>query len=885
MKYNYLKYNNTAGETTKLVEKQSKIARFKNSNAYQDNFLSLSQGPMERRSGSILKLGVKDSTKKTRGVQFLASDIDIFNLEFGHKYIRFIKDQGYIYTNPIYNGSFDTGVSGWVFVGESPNYGQWDPSSKSCYLVINPLSVGTTTIGAWQQIGLLGVGTYTVTFDLYNQDAYLTVSTSYDSPSIIFRSSSVTPAMGRSISFTNTNTVNSLIIGINTSGSAGTNARIDNVSITRLPYEINSPYDSNDIFDLNVSQNGNVLTITHGNYAPRNLTRNADYAWILEVLSYKDGPYLPLDLKPGSNNVKVTPSGTFGNVTVTATEEIFSSTDVGRHFRYRQGPKSTDFSQQYNGTGTQVSFDVPFFFDDISEIEVIKYANTGVPTTLSYPGNYSVSGQAVVLASAPGTDEKILIKIKDSKFGRWGWGKILAFISTTQVIVSVEESFEGTAASKEWEIGAWSTTTGFPICSVTHKGRLFFGGTPSQLANLEGSHINDKTNFSPDNYKNTGEVDPDGAISIKIASNRGEKITWLLSKGDLYIGTTLGINLLRSSNEGENITPQNASAIHGAIASSSLQQPLIADNSLLFLDKNGKKLYGLQFRADLNQFNTPDLLLLSEHLADSKLLGFSIQYYPEVIIWAWREDGVLLSLTYNSQEQVAAWARHSLGHNGLGAKVKCVSVIPSLRGEDDEVWLIVERIIDGKTKQFWELLAPRNRRKSILERTYLDCSLTFKGNNLSNLTELIDLNNELVNIVIDGHEYPAQRITSNQLTLPIPGDTITIGYNYQSIIKLHDFPIDLPVGTMDGLIRRITEVDIDFYEVIGGKFKLEPENNWFTMKTQNYLPNEIPVIEEKSKKINLSPYTDKSVRLMIMQDQPYPMTISSIMLRAVIENA
>ena len=56
------------------------------------------------------------------------------------------------------------------------------------------------------------------------------------------------------------------------------------------PYEIATPYVAADLFTLEFAQSGDVMTIVHPNYAPRELVRITNTNWTLTEISYGDPP-------------------------------------------------------------------------------------------------------------------------------------------------------------------------------------------------------------------------------------------------------------------------------------------------------------------------------------------------------------------------------------------------------------------------------------------------------------------------------------------------------------------------------------------------------------------------------------------------------------------
>ena len=102
-------------------------------------------------------------------------------------------------------------------------------------------------------------------------------------------------------------------------------------------YEVATPYLEAEIFQLVITQSADVLYIAHENHEPRKLSRLGDANWTLSEIDFQDGPYDAIN----ATDTTLTPSGTPGSITVTASavtgingDAGFVSTDVGRLIRF-----------------------------------------------------------------------------------------------------------------------------------------------------------------------------------------------------------------------------------------------------------------------------------------------------------------------------------------------------------------------------------------------------------------------------------------------------------------------------------------------------------------------------------------------------------------------
>lgn len=85
--YNQQSFN--YGQFGKKIAARSEIRYYKKACKKTYNFRPTIQGPLEKRKGTVYVAETKDSTKNSRLVKFIFSEIDSFVLEFGDQYIRF----------------------------------------------------------------------------------------------------------------------------------------------------------------------------------------------------------------------------------------------------------------------------------------------------------------------------------------------------------------------------------------------------------------------------------------------------------------------------------------------------------------------------------------------------------------------------------------------------------------------------------------------------------------------------------------------------------------------------------------------------------------------------------------------------------------------------
>ena len=125
-------------------------------------------------------------------------------------------------------------------------------------------------------------------------------------------------------------------------------------------YEISTTYTAAQIDQIEYVQSADVLYLVHDDHAPRKLSRTGHTSWTISDVDFFDGPYEPAN----TSSTTLQPSGTSGNITITASSNVFVANDVGRSVRIKNGSdwgfaKITGYNSATNVNAT-VNADMPF---------------------------------------------------------------------------------------------------------------------------------------------------------------------------------------------------------------------------------------------------------------------------------------------------------------------------------------------------------------------------------------------------------------------------------------------------------------------------------------------------------------------------------------------
>ena len=290
------------------------------------------------------------------------------------------------------------------------------------------------------------------------------------------------------------------------------------------------------------------------------------------------------------------------------------------------------------------------------------YLDNNITTTTLNPGSHTVgTGVAVVASATTGinggsgflaTDVGRLIRFRD------GYMKVTARADTTNITVEIIEDLGSATASVDFALGAFSDTTGHPSCVTFFEQRLVFAGTTDQPQTIFFSKSGDYENM---NENRGGTIADSDAIIYTIASNQVNAIRFMTATRTLIIGTAGGEFVVSGGGTDVAVTPTNIlikkQSNHGAAN----VDAIAVGNATLFLQRAKRKIRELAYNFDVDGYIAPDMTILAEHVTEGGLTQMAYQQEPNQIVYATRNDGELIALTYQREQKVTAWHRHIFG--------------------------------------------------------------------------------------------------------------------------------------------------------------------------------------------------------------------------------
>ena len=540
------------------------------------------------------------------------------------------------------------------------------------------------------------------------------------------------------------------------------------VSSGGSPVEVTTTYTTAQLGGLKFAQSADVMYVVHPDHPPRKITRTSHTAWTLTDVVFTRGPMQD----PNLTDTTLVASARSGSVTVTASADLFASTDVGRLVKLHEGyAKITAYTNATTVTALTQERE-----DGLSELLPTYASNTisfheGDPDATGLEHNDRLVDSAKAFKTQGFSNN---MTITASNAGTVGNNKDYLVVSVTDDTMLLSPSDDVATetasatitlvgklvASTDWSLGAFSPTTGFPSTVSFYEERLVYAATATQPQTLFFSQSGDFDNFQDG-------VNDAEAMIYTIGSNQVNIIRYLASSRSLVVGTSGGEFAVRAGASDQALTPTNIQIKRQASYGSADIQPIQSGNATLFVQRAKRKLRELTYNFDSDSYQAPDLTILAEHITETGINEIAAMQEPDNIIWAVLDDGTFCGMTYRREEEVVAWHRHKLGGTFTGVHsifatgtyaygiVENVATVPGDLDED-QTYIVVKRTIGGATKRYIEYLNLMDFGSNVRDAFFVDSGLSYTG---VASTAAQDHSNSATSIVlVDGGSFASSGI-------------------------------------------------------------------------------------------------------------------------------
>jgi len=609
----------------------------------------------------------------------------------------------------------------------------------------------------------------------------------------------------------------------NTTGNAPPNATYW-YALTGAILEVPTPYTLEDIPQWN--QSGNVLMLTHPDYAPRELIFEEADRWVLRVVTTGSAATAPSGLSATTG-----PAGT-------------------RTFKYVVTSAAADTFEE-------------------SPPSSIASATLADEPTLSSP--HTLSWTAVSGA------EEYRVYCDPYENGVFG------YIGTAE-----SNSFKHAGQTADFGLTPpqdrilFSVTGKYPACSSNYQQRQFFANTFANPDGIWGSRIG-----FPHNFGISTPLQDDDSVTFRLAGNNHHPIRHMIAHAwGLILMTDGGEWTLTGGGGRKNpITPSSIDAEQETyVGVLPWARPVVVGSTIIYVQARGNVLRELAFQEQNQGLAGRDLSIYSAHLFERKQIYYTdFQQTPHSIVWSCDNEGRLLGLTYIPDQDIWGWHRHTT--DGL---IEDVCVVPE--ADQDVLYVIVRRDIGGAQKRYIEKLEQRELRTNYThaDMFFVDSGLSYSEETPATTFAGLDhLEGKTVAVIADGvalfngSEEGAPVVTGGTVYLPEPGDEEGIGYTNVHIglpytMEVETLALDVGGQEIRDSKKRVGSVTLLVHQS-SAEFEAGHE-----ARMRRYSRNawETTGLVTDTLEVHISPEYNKHGSVLIRMTEPLPLTILGIIPRA-----
>jgi len=752
----------TAGELSSRMQGRTDFQKYFSGCTRLENFVVLPHGPITRRPGTYYVSNVKTQTAKTRLIPFEFSTTQTYVLEFGNQYIRFYKDNG-----QIESGGSPYEISSPYLTAELFDI-KFAQSADVMYICHNNHAV--------RKLSRTGHTSWTLSEVEFTDGPYLDANIS---------STTMTP-----------------------SATTGTGITITASSSTFVSTDV-----------------GRFISFSNG------------YA---KITAYGSGTSVTADVKDDFDNTTAVDDWKLGSWSTTTgfpscvsffeQRLVFAATTNNPQTLYFS--KSGDYENFKSGTNADDAMVYTIASNQVNVIKALKATRTLIVMTTG--GEYAVSSGSAQDAITP---TNINIR-KQSNYGSAGVdalsiGNATIFLQRAKrkirelaynfdsdgyqapdMTILSEHITESGITQMDYQQEpfsiVWCVRTDGVLAGLTYNRleqvtawhRHIFGGksdTGKNIIQQQISFTSNATNVNTTN--NTITLSSHGlATGDTVYYYAGSNSIGGLNNSNLYFVISVDANTIKLATTSGNATAGTAISLTSAPGSDTTQyiyQGINIYTDIIYSANHG--------------FKTGDVVYYDNTGTSIGGLAENTKYFIGKVddnqFQLYTKEDLLTEVNMTS-----AHTSEQTDNILTYAKVESLAVISG--SEEDQVWVIVNRWINGAEKRYVEYFTPFEFNSDLTAFHFLDSGLSYSGDNTSSLSGLTHLEGESVSIIGEGAAQNNKVVSSGAVSLDNAIEEANVGLIYTSDLQT----MRLDEGyqeTTQTKVKRIYDLSVRFHETVG----------------------------------------------------------------------
>jgi len=662
-------------------------------------------------------------------------------------------------------------------------------------------------------------------------------------------------------------------------------------------YEISTPYLEAELFDLKFAQSADIMYICHPNHEVEKLSRTGHTSWSLTDVNFTNGPYLDTNISTTTITSSAHTVGT--GRTFTSSSDIFTSTDVGRLIRFRDGhAKITAFTDNQHVTveilvdtgsaSSSVDWSLGAFSDTTGHPSCVTFfeqrlafaATLNNPQTVYFSKSGDYENMDANIGGTIADDDAIIYTIASNQVNA------IRFMTATRTLII------GTAG------GEFVVSGGGSDSAITPTNILIKKQSNHGAANIDAIAVGNATLFLQRarrkirelayNFDVDGYVAPDMTILAEHITEGGlTQVAYQQEPNQIVYATREDGELAGLTYQREQqVTAWHRHIFGGRFGIATItvsDYANIVNKTKIILTKSDGTT--VEFNSTTGTAGTNEFKTETNNNTTATNLKNAINAHANFTATV---SSAIVTITETAHEAtgfltIKSFDKTRLTSTSEGKAVaESVAVIPT-DDKEYQTYVIIKRTINGTTKRYVEYLNELDFDETDnTSFNFLDSALSYSGSAVTNISGLSHLEGQVVSILADGATHPNKTVSSGAITLDRSAKNVKVGLAFTSLLQTMRLDAGSQDGTSQGKTKRIYDITVRMFETIG----IEVGPNLDDMEripfrtSANLMDEGIPPFTG-DKEVEFRGNYETDGFIFVRQTQPLPFTILSLYPRLV----
>lgn len=317
-----------------------------------------------------------------------------------------------------------------------------------------------------------------------------------------------------------------------------------------------------------------------------------------------------------------------------------------------------------------------------------------------------------------------------------------------------------------------------PATITFHESRLWVGRTITRPNALFGSQTDDIFNFD-----RSSPLRATDSLALALRARRVNTIRHLVPMKDLTVMTSDMIFSIRST-EGGAITQTAVRAVPEGHRGVGTCRPEVVGDIAFYASVAASSVHTIGYTYEKDGYRGNNLSVFAQHFFDRfQVLGFAWTDQPANVLWARRDDGKLLALTWQQEQDVWGWTLCET--DGV---VESICSVPEI--VDDTLYAVIRRTVGDDQVRFVERMAGAPWKEEgwsdLAGAVLLDCAVVVDSEiEFDDITGYDEIEGRAVVCLADGVVIRGRTIVNGSLDRPLPNPTkrLVVGLPYVSTLR------------------------------------------------------------------------------------------------------